>query len=176
MLEILSMLGSATGGGLLGIAGNFLKSRTEIKLKKINHEHEVTSRIHDIEEMKLEATLRKEQILLENAGQLALANVEAQRSQDVAASELMADSFTMDKASYGGGFVDTIRGLIRPLITVYLLVAFSYLCYKVTTMVMVLDAISNDELVELYTELIHSVIFLTTTATCWWFGSRATNK
>ena len=176
MLEILSMLGSATGGGLLGVAGNFLKSRSELKAKELDHKHELATRIHDIEEMQLEAVLRKEQISLENEGALALANVEAQRSQDVAASGLMVASFTADKATYGGGIVDTIRGLIRPLITVYLLVAFTVLCFKITTMVVGLDAMNSDELIELYKELIHSVIFLTTTATCWWFGSRATNK
>lgn len=158
MLEILSILGSATGGGILGIAGNFLKSRSELKTKEVDHKHELATRLHDIQEMELEATLRRDQIELENEGKLALANVEAQRSQDVAASELMAASFSADKATYGGGIVDTL------------------LCFKITNMVIDLEIMNDQELIELYKELINSIIFLTTTAVCWWFGSRTTNK
>lgn len=176
MLEILSILGSATGGGILGIAGNFLKSRSELKTKEVDHKHELATRLHDIQEMELEATLRRDQIELENEGKLALANVEAQRSQDIAASELMAASFSADKATYGGGIVDTLRGLIRPLITVYLMVVFTLLCFKITNMVIDLEIMNDQELIELYKELINSIIFLTTTAVCWWFGSRTTNK
>ena len=176
MLEILSLLGSATGGGLLGIAGNFLKGKAEIKGKKLDYEHERDLRKLDMDELKIEASLKNQQIKLENDGELALANVEADRAKDVAASALRQASYNADKASYGGGIVDKIRGIMRPMITIYLLVLMSYIAYQVDTIVGGVEELPSKDIWGLYENLINSIVFLATTAVTWWFGSRSTNK
>lgn len=176
MLEILSLLGSATGGGLLGIAGNFLKGRAEIKGKKLDYEHERGMRSLDMAELKMEATLKNQQISLENTGKLALANVEADRAKDVAAAELQQASYSADKAQYGGGFVDKWRGSMRPGMTMYLLVLMTYIACQINGIVGGVDQLGTEQIWGLYENLINSIVFLTTTAVTWWFGSRPTNK
>ena len=177
MLEtILSLAGSAAGGGILGVAGNWLKSRGERKLIKMQNEHAVSMRKLDQGEMRLEAELALQQIEATNKGKLALANVEAQRAFDVAATELQKQSYNADKATYGGGWVDKIRGLMRPTITVFLLIVTTYIAVTLTGILGGLDSLPSDELFNLYITIINAIVFLTTTAVTWWFGTRPTNK
>ena len=176
MIELLSLLGSATGGGLLGIAGNWLKGRGELKAKKLDYDNEREMRSLDMQELKLEATLKTQQIRLENEGKLAVADVEAERAKDVALSELQMASYTADKASYGNGFVDGIRGMVRPVTTAYLLILMTYLGVQMHGVVGGVEAINPDKAWAMYESIINSVTFLTTTCVTWYFGARSTIK
>ena len=174
MIEILSLLGSATGGGILGIAGNWLKGRGELKAKKLEYENEREIRSLDMQELKLEATLKTQQIKLENEGKLALADVEADRAKDIALSELQMASYAADKASYGGGFVDAVRGLMRQIITAYLLILMTYYGVSLHDIAGGIGSMDADKAWELYGKIINTIIFLTTTAVTWHYGSRPT--
>ena len=169
MIDLLALLGSGGLGGVLGIVGNVIKGRGELKAKKMAMAQELSLRQLDIDEFKLEAELKNQQITLENDGHLALANVEADRARDVIDGELRKASYDVDKATYGGSFVDTIRGMMRPAITIYMLALMSYIGYQVYS---VTGGIEPVKAWELYETIINSVVFLTTTCVTWYFGAR----
>ncbi|ABC28924.1 hypothetical protein HCH_02094 [Hahella chejuensis KCTC 2396] len=69
-------------------------------------------------------------------------------------------------------FVDAIRDLMRPLITVYLLILATFVTLNISRHLGGVGALSPVDLMVLYKEAIAQMLFLTTTAVTWWFGSR----
>jgi len=166
MLEtIIQVLSSAAGGGVLGLVGSYFKSRQEWKGRELEIKHSLAMRKLDREDIKLEAELQFRRVGLESEIQA-----------DINAGKLQEVSYNADEAKYGGGIVDAVRGLMRPLITTYLLVYSSFLGYKLHELLGGLDSLPEVKLFELYMTLVTAAIFLTTTAVTWWFGSRPTTK
>ena len=102
---------------------------------------------------------------------------ESQVAGDVELAEmtLRSNSYSHDKATYGGGFVDGLRGLMRPVITLYFAIIMTVIAYQ-------LMKLNNGQWVNpteaqaMLREVINAIIFLTTTAVTWWFGSRPSNR
>ena len=177
MLEtILSLIGSSFGGGLLGVFGTFIKAKAEYKNKELDYQHSLDIHRADMESMRLEAKLKVDEIQLQNQGRLSLANVEAERAKDVGDVNIRQASYNNDKSSYGIIFIDSVRGLMRPIITTYLLILMSYIAYKINSIVGGLNGLPALEIWTLYHELIIAIIFLTTTTITWWFGTRPVVK
>lgn len=176
MIELIAgLLSSATGGGLFGILGSWLKGREEHRKLELQFQHEQEMRRLTQEELRLEAELAIQQTEAEYAGKRAVAETEADAAKDVAASELMAASYTHDRATYGGGFVDAIRGAMRPLITTYLLIVVSIIAYKLFG-IEGMFAGAPEEARDLLTQVVNDVVFLAVTATTWWFGTRPNSQ
>ena len=176
MIDILGILGSGALGSAVGIFGNFIKGRGERKAQNDANAHELETRKLDLVELREEAKLANIRIQIENDGKQALAETESQRALDVMEGEIRKASYANDKASYGGGFVDTIRGLMRPLLTLMFVIITAYYGYQVHVMVNGLDSLASLEVFDLYREVINTIMFLTTSSVTWWFGSRSTVK
>ncbi len=176
MIDIIGLLSSAAGGGALGVLGNFLKSKSEIKIKQLDHEHEKEIKTIDIRAAESDARIKLQLQSLKNSGDIAAAELAAARDQIAADSAIVKSSHDMDAAKYGGGFVDFARGIMRPFITIYLLVIMSYIGYELNLLVGGMDSMGAENLFTIYRDLINSIVFLATTAVTWWFGSRPTNK
>jgi len=130
----------------------------------------------DREELELEAKLRVEEIQTKGEFETQLAQLEAEAAREVNDTALRSESYSVDKASYGGGWVDKVRGMMRPLITVYLLGISTYIARVLTATLNGLGALGEAESITLYGNIINAIVFLTTTAVTWWFGSRPINK
>ena len=177
MLEtILGVLTSSAGGGLLGTVGSLFKGKAEYKARKLELRHEQEMRKLDREELELEAKLRAEEIEAKGKFDVQLAELEAEAAREVNDAELRTTSYSADKASYGGGWVDKIRGIMRPVITIYLLGISTYIAVYLTAILNGLGSFGDDEALALYGTIINAIVFLTTTAVTWWFGSRPINK
>ena len=189
MFETLfDVLGSAAGGGLLGLIGTGFKSWQERKENDAQREHSLQLRKLDQEDMRLEAELALKQTEIAISGQVQIVDKEAQAAQDVAATQLQAVSYTQDKASYARidhlkgwwgtfwqgllAFVDVIRGVMRPGITLYLLALCSIMAWELYTLVNTAGLLNANQVWPLYQQLVNTMVFLTTTAVTWWFGSR----
>lgn len=180
-MEILGLIGSALSGGLLGVLGTGLQAFFQFKQKKADHEHELAMRGEDRKEMLAEAELRREELKISGEIKTELANIDYAKAETIAETELQQSSYESDKATYSTGFkitgsagkfllvlVDVIRGLMRPVLTLYcvgLLTWVAHLLYKVQGGV-IADAAN------LWAEIIGAVIMLATTTVTWWFGSR----
>eukprot|EP01022_Parablepharisma_sp_SALTPOND_P014140 TRINITY_DN19035_c0_g1_i1.p4 TRINITY_DN19035_c0_g1~~TRINITY_DN19035_c0_g1_i1.p4 ORF type:complete len:140 (+),score=15.64 TRINITY_DN19035_c0_g1_i1:485-904(+) len=118
------------------------------------------------------------------------ADREAETRLQESADDLQKLSYSNDSATYSAGhdlpgwgvipllFVDLVRGLIRPSLTVLLI----WMIYSTRVEVMaVLEAagvtsISINLALNIYHEVISSILYCGTTALLWWFGSRQLRK
>ncbi len=180
MIEaLLTILGGATGGGIIGLLGTGIQAMLRWGEAKQAAAREIELRRLDIEEKRLE---------IEQAEKLAAVQLETARMQAgaaQAAAETTADrdiqlaSYANDRAAYGIGpqhwlpamllgFVDVVRGLMRPAITVYTLGLMTWI--GVT-----MHAVSGGNIpnaADLWTQVVSGIISLTSTTVTWWFGSR----
>lgn len=177
LLNIFTAIGSAASGGLLGLFGNGIKLWADSKAEAAKRAFELAMRQADREEMQLEYDLQLKQTEATVAGQIAVANQQKQTTElqvegDIQQSEmvLISNSYQHDRAQYGGGFVDSIRGLMRPTLTLYFAVLMSFIAYQL--MVLTKGIVPEAEAYDLLKMVINACIFLTTTAVTWWFGSR----
>ena len=172
MEALLSILTSTAAGGIIGVVGSWLTKREERKNIQLQFERDV----------KL-AEIRKDEAKIEADHELALADKQIERAQvegSVAIDQAKIEAFTDDlkeqSKNYGIKVVDGIRGLMRPLITVYLLVIATLLTLKINQLVGGLDSLEMSELKGIYDNVINQMLFLTATAVTWWFGSRPSSQ
>lgn len=184
--EIVGIVGSAASGGLLGLAGTGIQALLKFFEVREEKKTQIALRELDIRELEMERQLAMQQaeidlekIREQAAGELAVI-------EERVAGEVMTASYEADRASYSlesvqrltgfwknlAGFalavVDVVRGLMRPLITVYslwLLSAIGWLMYTAADGVI-------PEMPALWLEVVQAVILLATTSVTWWFGSR----
>ncbi|WP_216825136.1 hypothetical protein [Agarilytica rhodophyticola] len=170
--ELISLFTSTGAGGLIGMVGSWLTKREERKNLQLKYQHEVAM-----------ANIRKEEMQAEAAHELAMADKAMERAQvegDIAIGEAELTAFNtslkQQGVSTGVKFVDALRGAMRPLITIYLLIIASYITYKINTLVGGFDSLEQGDLLNTYKDIIQQVLFLTATAVTWWFGSRPSTQ
>jgi hypothetical protein len=73
-------------------------------------------------------------------------------------------------------WVDALRGMMRPAITVYLMVVATILTLRIGALVGGLESLNPKALFALYQDVIQQIVFLTATAVTWWFGSRPSSR
>lgn len=180
--DLLGGLASAASGGLFGIFGTGIKMWAQHKAEEAKRQFELAMRKADREEMQLEHDLQMKTIEAQTERDVAVANqqrlsLETQVAGDIAVAEtkVWQESYGNDKATYGGGFVDGVRGMMRPVITLYFAVLMSVLTYQLIK----LNGgafVNATEAQAMLKEIINAIIFLTTTAVTWWFGSRPVKR
>ncbi len=158
LTTILSIIGSPVVGGAFGFLGSWITKYEERKSLALTFEHQ--AKMADIN-----AKNRINQITLEG---------------QVEENKLDAEAFITSQR-YGNqntkiGWVDAIKGLMRPLITTYLLVVVTYLAYSLHGLVGGFEVLPITELVSLYKEIIVSVLALTNMSVAWWLGSRPSSS
>lgn len=173
MLEtLIGLISSSVGGSAIGILGNWLKADSERKAEEAKLNKEIELEKLNSANLRLEAGLRLQEIRLQNQGKIDLAALEASRVQEISSVELQKASYETDKASYGIIFVDAIRGLTRPVLTLLSVVLLGWLAYHLTVIVDTQQLLTQDEVAKVYHRLLDSVIFLSSASFSWWFGSR----
>ncbi|WP_246109296.1 hypothetical protein [Reinekea thalattae] len=174
MLEVIAGIFSSSGlGAIVGLFGSWLTKREERKNLNLKYDYEVQM-----------AQIRKSEAELEFNHELALADKHIERAQvegdiqrDIDEMSAFTESLKEQQQMYKISFVDAIRGLMRPLITVYLLVIGTYVTIKIGGYVGGIEgAMDADEMIKMYKETINQVMFLLTTAVTWWFGSRPSSQ
>ncbi len=182
-------------GGLTGLIGSAITSifnfkteklRGDIKIKTIEAETNAM-----IEEAKANIAITRAQI----EGEVEIADSNAfMKSQEVGNKALFGNKW-IDKllevtggwrviafpiavlVSFMFGFVDFLRGLMRPVLTIYLTGLATWVTYKsYLLLTLTKSAITTTEAVGIFTDATSIVMYLTTTVICWWFGSRQMAK
>ena len=169
MLEAILGIASSSGlGALVGLAGSFLAKREQRKLNEMNNAHELSMAKVDIERDAAESV----QALAMADKQIEHAQAEAEIASEVSAGEAFTASQKGGNKKSGVKFVDGVRALMRPLITLYLLIVVTLISYNLHLLLEGMEALNIDELYALYKHIINQTVFLTVTAVLWWFGSR----
>lgn len=173
MLEIVMSLFSSSGiGALFGLVGSWLTKREERRNVELRLSHE-----------KDMARLENKNLLLRQEHQVRIAEygVDAIVQQgEYAVEQAEAAAFIASQASNQpliNGFTEFVRGLMRPVITLYLLLVASFVAWHINDyMVGVSDVMREDEVIDIFRVTLDRIMFLTTTAVTWWFGSRPASE
>ena len=165
---ILDILSSGGIGAIVGAIGSFLNKMEERKILKLKHAYNLADRELDLREVVAE----QEHNLAMADKQMEQTELEGDIATDVAEVNAFATHLKVNAKATGIAFVDAIRGLMRPLITIYLMAMVTYIGYQTHVLVGGLESLPADELFTLYRDIIMSTIFLMTVAVTWWFGSR----
>ena len=165
---------SILSGGLTGILGSAISRYSEFKTRKLELEVELKRGEQDLKQIELESA-RDVQIAEREAASAALsaehaalsASQEADRASYLPSAKTGWTRFFM-------GLVDVVRGLMRPSITLYLISLTSWIAYTLYALVQRYqhEAFSATQAFGLWSEVINMVLYLTSAAVLWWFGSR----
>lgn len=179
MFEILgSVIGSIFSGGATGILGVVAQRFADYKNKQLDMELEKQRSDAEIARLDKQAAIMAQ----EWAGRTQVATVEGEAKMDVAASEAFAASFKMEPQKYSGDklttnqqwlmvVLDFIRGSVRPALTIYLCVLVTVIYFLARDKLKGED-ITAEQAIDLWKLLIGTILYVWTTITLWWFGTR----
>lgn len=169
LTTILSLFGSSAFGSLIGWAGGAinrwidLKNRDkDIDILKLDQAHELAKADKD-----------REFMLAEYEQRTQIAQVEGESKVEAAGYDAMAASFKADKASYGIGWVDGIRGIVRPILTIAFFV-FSVVVFVYVSDMAITQGVkfSPEQVFELFKYCVDWVLFQAAVCIGWWFSMR----
>lgn len=168
-MDLGSVIGSAFSGGLFGVVGSIASAFVERQKQKDLYAHtEAMGRI------------QLEQTAAETKRQVDLAGIARDQAADATASADYRASQASDRATYSEagqgriiratlGFVDVVRGLIRPCLTIYL-------AYQSTTILSrflpLVGGLPTARIADLSDTVVLGSVSITSTCITWWFGSR----
>jgi hypothetical protein len=147
-------IGSVLTGGATGLLGTAISHVFSYFKDKQKNQHTL-------------AIMREERetIKMEIEGRERVASIEAESAKDIAESKVFAASMNADKARYSSGesqwlvMVDVVRGLIRPVLTIGLVI-----------FVGIIWATSDNPAID--NQIVTTVLYVCTAAVLWWFGTR----
>lgn len=189
------MLWETILGGLTGLVGNMVTSYTTYKTQQLKNKHDEQMYDYKIKELtaKTDAAIKITDAKI--AGAVELADTEAFTvSQKVGNVKSFSDGWidklfkaegwlkwlTVPCASLiaiGFGFLDFLKGLMRPGLTLYLTAITSWITWKAYEILMANNTtLSTTEALALYTEVTSIVIYLAVSCITWWFGDRRVAK
>lgn len=180
MLTILGgALSAVFGGGATGLLGvilqryfDYLKVKNDLEVLKVKQAHEASMRDKDT------AIMEKEW-----QGRLQVAQQEGKSAENVALTNAFQTSLLREPERYSNPntltvwqqwvmvVLDFMRGVVRPLLTLYLCVLTSYIWWQVRQLLSIED-LSQDQVLAVWTEVVETILYLTTTVVLWWFGTR----
>lgn len=170
---------SILSGGATGLIGvgfhmlaDFLKGRQDLALLQAKNAHELAMRDKDAALMDREW-----------AGRLKVAETEGKTAGDVAESKAFEASMLREPERYSNAatmtmgqqwimvLLDALRGAIRPLLTLYLCVFVTYVWWQVKQLLS-LEELDAGAVLEIWKLVVGTILYLWTTVTLWWFGTR----
>ena len=183
MFEVLgTLITGVLSGGATGLLGVLIQRYFDLKNKQ-----------QDIELTKLQLANNIELSKMETERTVRVSELEMEGTRYEADAAVMRASFDHDRANYldpqaqrrkgfvGGvvtllmGFVDFLRGVLRPGMT-------AYLCALVTVMFYWARDLAEqhgyhltaEQAYSLVLQIVATILYCWTTATLWWFGTRPT--
>lgn len=189
-------------GSILGIAGSGLtawfkhKDKViEIDLQKSKQEHEINMVKAETESMieEAKANIKITQAQVEGATELkeidAYITSQKEGNKNLFSSKwieyLMSVEgwwkiLTLPLASFIAllfGFTDFLKGVVRPLLTIYLSLVSSWITYKAYEIISINGmTLTSVQATQIFNDVTSIVLLLTTTCVSWWFADRRIGK
>lgn len=164
-MSLLDVLGSVVTGGATGILGSALSRVFSFFENKQKFKHEIDLLAANREFMREEAKYRLEEAELRGRIELYRTEEEARGKYEASANMALSESYKDSAVRWSKGdspwivFVDVLRGVTRPSLTVFLCVVV-FVMWGYT------------ESADLETQIVATVLYMATAAVLWWFGSR----
>lgn len=150
--EIMSLLASPVLGGITGVIGTWLTRKQELEIMKERNTHE--------------------RGMLQLRSDNRIRETEAQTIADN--ERLEGEAFKQSQDS-GSSLGNSIRSATRVVLVIYLTILMTWLAYNVHEIVGGIESLPMGNLFLLYSDIINSILYLTVTAVCWYFGQRPTS-
>ncbi len=174
-------LGSLLSGGVTGLLGVAIQRIADYKNKQLDLELSRQKFENDLALKKVDSEIMAQ----EWASRTKVAQVEEQGVEQAADAKAFSASFN-EPVRYSDGpksnaqgwllvILDTIRGLVRPCLTVYLCI-LTTLIYREARDLLDGTSLTPSEALELTQLVIRTILYLTTTCVLWWFGTRNKGK
>lgn len=166
MLEgLLDIFTGGGAGGILGTIGSLITKGQERKLLKVKLDHELDMMKYQMQERQMEIAANSES----EERELQMVDRESERDEEVAKTSAFEASIQTLNMPTGIKFVDSVRSLMRPFITVVLMSGFAWILFEALQYNSEVQAAMGAGLVA---DLVRDVTFLACTSVTWWFGSR----
>lgn len=173
------LIGGVLSGGATGLFGLGVSAFTSYKKDKEKNRHNEAMVKLNSEAIRAEAELEIEKVYVEGDIQKSIESTKA------AAAGLKA-SYEHDQAAYFKGeqgkvakfffgIVDFFRGMIRPSLTIYLVVLTSLMYWSMVELLGT-NGISDAQALKIIMMIVTMVLYLTATCITWWFGGRQLEK
>jgi hypothetical protein len=182
-------------GGVTGLVGNIVTSVTNFKTQKLKNEHDAVMYDYKIKELTARTDAAIKITDAKIAGAIELADSDAfKESQKYGNQQVFSDT-ALDKLfgitgwlayvalptavliSILLGFVEFLKGVMRPGLTLYLMGCTTWITWMawdiMQTQKVVIDTI---QAVTIFTEVTSIVVYLTISCVTWWFGDRRIAK
>jgi hypothetical protein len=202
-MVLLDVLGALFGGGITGLIGNISTAIINYKTQKIKNEHE-----ENLERIKVDAFKSKAEVIkgfisgtskeIKEAadGATSLADAKAfEKSMDQGTENVFSSAWIDKLLAVKGftswisfpiafliiilfGLVDFLKSLMRPGITIYMMVAstwVTWLSYSILDSAGI-EKIKIEDALNIFNTVIMVIIYLTISCVTWWFGDRQTSK
>jgi len=183
-------------GGVTGLLGNLITGILKYKNQKMEFDHEAKMVALETAAMKEEAKMQIAVTKAEIEGAVELADAQAyteslKSGQKPMFSEMWIDRLFSVEGKFGRffavpvavflamgfAFIDWLRGLMRPALTMYLTAMSSIITYMAWDILQKSNMImTGTDALGLYKETTGIVIYLTVSCVTWWFGDRTMSK
>ena len=182
-------------GGLTGIIGSAITSIFNFKTEKLRGEIKIQTIEAETNAMIEEAKANIAITRAEVEGEIEIADSNAFMESQKQGNKALFGNKWIDKllditgawrvitvpiavlVSFMFGFVDFLRGLMRPALTIYLTGLATWVTWKSYSLLLLTKSeMTTIEAVNIFTDATSIVMYLTTTVICWWFGSRQMAK
>lgn len=179
MLEILgTVVGSIFSGGATGIIGVIAQRFADYKNKQLDLQIQAQKFEQDVKMKEIDRDIMQ----AEYAAKLQITQVETAGATDVAEAQAFAESFKLEPQRYAAValtpkqnwlmvLLDFCRGIVRPALTIYLCALVTIIYYLARDKVQGED-LTSDEALELLKLITGTILYVWTTCTLWWFGTR----
>lgn len=184
-------------GGLTGLIGNIVTGVMNYKTMKLKNAHDEVMVGLETDAMKEEAKMQIAITKAEIEGAVELADTQAFMQSLKAGNKAMFSEKWIDKLfsvegkfgrffaipvavllAMGFGFVDWLRGFMRPAMTIYLIGMTTVITFMAWNIMQKfgMDSITPAQAIVIFTQVIDIVIYLTVSCVTWWFGDRRMAK
>jgi hypothetical protein len=183
-------------GGITGLLGNVLTGWMNLKTMKLKNEHEQKMIALETNAMKIEAQMNIAVTRAEIEGAVELADSAAYMESIKAGNKSMFSEQWIDRLfsvegwvkwlatpaaillALGFGFVDWLRGFMRPALTMYLTGMTTVITWMAWEILQKhgLSTMSTIEATGIFNQTVSIVVYLTVSCVTWWFGDRRMAK
>lgn len=180
-MSVLDAVLSVVSGGATGIIGAGIQTFAAYKTQQLQIQADAQKASHELSMVEAQAKVMAQ----EWSARTQVAQIEAQGAVDSEEAKAFTASMTSEPKRYAEGLaangwqaglmflLDFFRGFVRPAMTFYLCALTTYVAVQSHNLLVehgysltVEQALANDQ------RIVETVLYLTTTVTLWWFGTR----
>lgn len=173
------MISTLISGGLIGVIGSIFTNIFDFFKKRQDNKQEIELRRLDIQMMDKEYQSRER-----------IASINMETEMEKSADAILTASYAADRATYANKsklgpvsnflmvLVDLIRGLVRPVMTAYMVWEVHHMRGTVEQIIATtgLDAMTAPVAMDIYQMIVDMTLFLAAASFTWWFGTRLKNQ